>query len=436
MANAPHKFKTGIEVTGNASVNGDEVTSNTAPQTLTNKNIDGSNNTITNIPATALPTGIDAVNLADGSVDNSEFQQLNGVTSPIQTQLDSKIPAAEKGAANGVATLDANQMIPSSQLPSIAITDVSVVADIAARDALTVEEGDVAKVTDASADPMVTSGPSAYIYDGTMWIRLNLDDQVLSVNGQTGAVSLSTDDVAEGTTNLYFTEDRAQDAAGSLATDSSKVSLTHDNMANTLTADIIAGSLEDSDISATAGIDPLKIGAGDVSDSEFSRLSGVTSNIQTQLDSKLDDSQLLDDDTFATATASTVPSSESVKAYVDSELADAATSSPGDISETTFAIAESQTSVDVTGLAFDNAVVRSFKVHLSVLIDATAGLYETFELLGIQKGSQWDVAVNTVGDNSQISFDITPAGQVQYSSTTYAGFTAGTIKFRAITTSV
>ena len=122
--------------------------------------------------------------------------------------------------------------------------------------------------------------------------------------------------------------------------------------------------------------------------------------------------------------------------YVDDAVADAATASPGDISETTFAIAESQTSVDVTGLSFDNAVVRSFSVHLSVLIDATTGLYETFELLGIQKGSQWDVAINTVGDNSQISFDITPTGQVQYSSTTYAGFTAGTIKFRAITTSV
>ncbi len=40
--------------------------------------------TITN---TKLDTGIDAVKLADGSVSNTEFQYLNGVTSAIQTQF-------------------------------------------------------------------------------------------------------------------------------------------------------------------------------------------------------------------------------------------------------------------------------------------------------------------------------------------------------------
>ena len=35
-------------------------------------------------------TGLDATSIADGSVSNTEFQYLNGVTSAIQTQLDSK----------------------------------------------------------------------------------------------------------------------------------------------------------------------------------------------------------------------------------------------------------------------------------------------------------------------------------------------------------
>lgn len=130
----------------------------------------------------------------------------------IKTYIDDglalKIDATEKGAANGVATLDAGGKIPSAQIPAIALTEVYVVADITARDALTVQEGDVAKVTDASADPAVTSGSASYIYDGSAWVRLNVDDQVLSVNGQTGSVSLDTDDVAEGATNLYYTEGR------------------------------------------------------------------------------------------------------------------------------------------------------------------------------------------------------------------------------------
>jgi hypothetical protein len=57
-------------------------------QTLTNKSIDGSDNTITNIPTSALPSSIDATKIADGSVSNTEFQYLDGVTSSIQTQLN------------------------------------------------------------------------------------------------------------------------------------------------------------------------------------------------------------------------------------------------------------------------------------------------------------------------------------------------------------
>eukprot|EP00966_Prymnesium_polylepis_P113428 2622778-Prymnesium_polylepis.1 len=33
---------------------------------------------------------LDAASIADGSVENTEFQYLNGVTSAIQTQLDNK----------------------------------------------------------------------------------------------------------------------------------------------------------------------------------------------------------------------------------------------------------------------------------------------------------------------------------------------------------
>lgn len=38
-----------------------------------------------------VASGIDAVKIADGSVSNTEFQYLNGVTSAIQTQIDSKL---------------------------------------------------------------------------------------------------------------------------------------------------------------------------------------------------------------------------------------------------------------------------------------------------------------------------------------------------------
>lgn len=59
------------------------------------------------------------------------------------------IPVAEKGAALGVATLDANMQLVTSQLPDLAITDVFVVANQAEMLALSsADTGDVAIRTD------------------------------------------------------------------------------------------------------------------------------------------------------------------------------------------------------------------------------------------------------------------------------------------------
>lgn len=114
---------------------------------------------------------------------------------------------SEKGAANGVATLDADSKIPTTQLPAIAITDTFVVASQAEMLALTAQTGDVAVRTDTN---------ETYILKGTdpttlsEWTKLATPtDAVTSVNGQTGVVTLGTDEVAEGTTNLYFTDTRA-----------------------------------------------------------------------------------------------------------------------------------------------------------------------------------------------------------------------------------
>jgi hypothetical protein len=55
------------------------------------------------------------------------------------------------------------------------------------------------------------------IYDGTAWQKVDNTDAVSSVNGFTGAVSLTTDNISEGSTNLYFTNARAQAAISGTA---------------------------------------------------------------------------------------------------------------------------------------------------------------------------------------------------------------------------
>lgn len=70
-------------------------------ETLTNKTMSGASNTFSNIPYTALllsgaiqnsdlAGGISATKIGAGSVDNTTFGYLAGVTSAIQTQIDSK----------------------------------------------------------------------------------------------------------------------------------------------------------------------------------------------------------------------------------------------------------------------------------------------------------------------------------------------------------
>ena len=63
-------------------------------ETLTNKTIDADNNTITNIGDDELSSGISATKIGNGDVDNTELSYLNGVTSSIQTQIDTKASTA------------------------------------------------------------------------------------------------------------------------------------------------------------------------------------------------------------------------------------------------------------------------------------------------------------------------------------------------------
>jgi hypothetical protein len=384
-------------------------------------------------------------NVASSTVTETELGYLSGATSDVQTQLNAKIPSSEKGAANGVATLDAGSKIPSSQLPAIAITDVFTVADIAARDALTVgtgdgqiQEGDVVIVTDASADANITAGAASYIYDGAAYALLKAGDEVLSVNGNTGTVVLDTDDVLEGATNKYFSNEAAQDAVGTILTDSASVDFTYDDGANTITAAVLPAGVDHDSLSNFVANEHVDHSAVDITTAADSGLSGggnITASRSLAVDiagttaetSVADDDEILIYDTSAGA----------LRSMTKANFVGDPGSSAGDISETSFSMANNVTvAANVTSLAFANGTVRSFEALVSVQIDATADLFEVFKLHGIQKGASWDMSVESTGDNSQVVFTITAAGQVQYTSGNVAGFVSGTMKFRAITLTV
>jgi hypothetical protein len=122
----------------------------------------------------------------------------------VDTAVADYVPLTQKGAASGVATLDGSSKIPTSQLPGLALTDVYTVASQAAQLALAAEEGDIAIRTDQNKTYAQNGGASGTMAD---WSELlSPTGSVSSVNGQTGAVTLTTADVADTANKRYVTD--------------------------------------------------------------------------------------------------------------------------------------------------------------------------------------------------------------------------------------
>jgi hypothetical protein len=99
------------------------------------------------------------------------------------------------------------------------------------------------------------------IYNGTVWEKSDTTDAVASVNGQTGVVVLDTDDIAEGA-NLYFTDERAQDAIGTILVDSATVDFTYNDGTPSITASVKNNSIDENMLTASVAGDGLAGGNG------------------------------------------------------------------------------------------------------------------------------------------------------------------------------
>lgn len=112
-------------------------------------------------------------------------------------------------------------------------------------------------------------------------------------------------------------------------------------------------------------------------------------------------------------------------------------STPGDISTTAYTNnTDVVTNQNITGFAFANGSIRSFKAQVSVSISATANLYAVYDIQGVQRDADWIITSTYTGDNTPVTFNITTGGQVQYSKTTTSGHTQTKIVFRATVTTV
>ena len=127
--------------------------------------------------------------------------------------------AAQKNAgaaAGNVPLIGADGKLDTSIMPSLAITDIFDADSKAAMLALTAQQGDVCRRTDEGKTYILAGNDPSVEADWKLLLMPECD--VVSVNGKTGVVVLSTDNIAEGGTNLYWTQARFNSAFAAKST--------------------------------------------------------------------------------------------------------------------------------------------------------------------------------------------------------------------------
>jgi len=158
---------------------------------------------------------VDSVNGQTGTVvlDKSDI----GLSNVDNVQ---QIPLIEKGANDGVATLDSSGKIPSSQLPNGLEGGITVVgfwnADTNTPNlsSITASQGEAYQVSVAGTTSL--NGENNWgvrdlvVWSDSLtgnWFKINSTDAVLSVNGESGAVVLDADDISDtGTSNKFASQ--------------------------------------------------------------------------------------------------------------------------------------------------------------------------------------------------------------------------------------
>jgi hypothetical protein len=151
---------------------------------------------------TSNPHGVTKSQVGLANADNTSDAN-KPVSGPQQTALSLKANTADLAsvATSGDAG-DLTGILPTSALPSLAITDTTPVASQAAMLALSAQKGDVAVRTDTGKTYILSTNSPGTLAD---WIEIPAVGLVQSVNGQQGVVSLAKGDV--GLPNVDNTSD-------------------------------------------------------------------------------------------------------------------------------------------------------------------------------------------------------------------------------------
>ena len=170
-----------------------------------------------------------------GNLDASRITESSDkqfVTSAQKGRISGSEQAVNRGVPNGYAPLDRNGKINPSYLNSLNLVDVFIIVDHEAMLLLSsAKPGDIAYVESYEDTYMLTALPSS---NASNWKKLNSTAGVISVNGSTGVVSLSSDDMPEGTFNKYFTVDKKTEIQESISEVENRLGVVEGAIANVI----------------------------------------------------------------------------------------------------------------------------------------------------------------------------------------------------------
>lgn len=186
---------------------------------------------LTNARTIILSGGVNGRATFDGHENiiittNLSIQENDIPSLPLSKIRDAGTAAAHNvgTAAGQVPMLDPSGKLNTSVLPQLSIVDVVEAASDAEMLSKVVQKGDICLRSDAPAGAFILAGDDPKVLAN--WKRIPVPaNAVLSVNGKVGVITLTTDDIAEGS-RLYFTTARIasylQDAANTFIMDGGK----------------------------------------------------------------------------------------------------------------------------------------------------------------------------------------------------------------------
>jgi len=251
-----------------------------------------------------------------------------GVASATLAVANSDVGTWGSGSLIPVITVNAKGLITAVSTATFAV----VPSDISGFDAA----ARAAVVTDAIVDGVTTYAPSQNAVYDALALKLNtsatttdvaegtrlyftderVDDRVAALiqngTGITWSYNDGSNTLTPTVTITQYTDEMAQDAIATLIQNGTGITWSYNDVSNTLTPTVTITQYTDALAKAAAVADAINNGTTDVAPSQNAVFDALAL--------KFDQSNFIDEDSFASNSDTKAPSQQSVKAYVDAAI--------------------------------------------------------------------------------------------------------------------